>query len=63
MENMAKMKIPIVENSKGYNNKIETNGTHFYIKVKSPELENFRKYLGLSPKLKYDFHITVARTI
>lgn len=46
-----------------YNNKIETNGTHFFIRIKSREIENFRKYLGLSPKLKHEFHITIAKII
>jgi len=44
-----------------YSNKIETNGTHFFIKVKSSEIINFRKYLGLSERLKNEFHITIAK--
>lgn len=42
-----------------YNNKLETNGKHWWVYVDAPELLEVRRNLGLRPP-KYQFHLTVA---
>lgn len=38
-----------------------TNGTHWWIEVKSKDIENMRMKMGLKAKPDFDFHITLGR--
>ena len=43
-----------------YEPMVRTNGKHYWLRVKSPQLETKRLSLGLSPQPYVPFHLTVA---
>ena len=46
-----------------YPEEINTNGLYWWIEVFSKELEELRFCLGLDPRPKYDFHLTIGKEI
>lgn len=46
-----------------YDNNIQDNNEHFWVKAYSKDLENIRTELGLNPIPEYNFHITIGRLL